>query len=227
MKKKIFLVTDSSKIKKDILEQIREQVNAKMIFCDFQKMEKPFSIFGGLELLAPKFWEFLAFSKKLAHWHDLSLSNQEFQDIELTIEKNIDVYWRLFSQLSHFKGGGNKNIVQEIIKEHRHFDQFKLTEFLNTKRKNELLGVLLEIKGFQQLESLCSFLVTHGLKILDPSDILKKKNLSKFDNGIIQAGKAWGEKELIAFVAMLKRVSYLSRAKNKEAFIELMKAVNF
>ena len=180
---------------------------------------------GGIELVQPKFWEFGDFSRRLNHIFNLSLGRKEFESIELNIEKSVDAYWKLFLKLSQFNHSNlSEELFLEVLNENRYFDQFKFTDLLNTKEKRKLISFLLEVRNFQELESLCSFLITHGLKILDPSAVMKKKKLSKFDQSIIKASDIWQENELISYLGILKKVCYLCRSKNKEAFIELMKA---
>ena len=61
-------------------------------------------------------------------------------------------------------------------------------------------------------------------KNIGPISGIKKKKLNKFDQSIIKASDIWQENELISYLGILKKVCYFCRSKNKEAFIELMKA---
>ena len=220
----IFVVLDGSKLSDSLLDRIVNEVEANLIFCDCQKMDKLISKIGGIDLIAPKFWEYGSLATFLAKLHNISLTSVELEAIDLSIEKSIDSYWKLFQQISQFNEKSQKHVIHELIEEQRFFDQFKFVDLLNVKQKNKLLTSLLEVKSFTQLELLCTFLVTHGLKILDPSSLIKKSKLTRFDQSILKASKLWGENELISYLGILKRVSFLCRSKKKEAFIELMKA---
>lgn len=221
---KVFLINESSKLSNAVLDRLLNEVDKKLIFCDSGKMDKVLSRVGGVDLLMPKFWEFRGFASFLCKLHGLSLEARELDLIEVQVEKSTDSYWKLFLLLAQFKDTHNNEVYSEIINESKSFDQFRFIDLLNLRRKKELLRSLIEVKNFQELESLCSSLISHGLKILDPSGIKQKVKLNKFDQSIVKASDIWKENELMSFLGILKRVSYFCRSKNKEAFIELMKA---
>ncbi len=221
---KVFIVLDAAGVSKQLIEKIVDTVRSQVIFCDLKKMDKFEGLIEGVELVPPKFWEFKSFSHFLCKLHNLTLRSQEIEEIETSIEKNIDSYWCLFLKISQHSSRDDGNIILEIIKEDQYFDQFRFTDFLNQKKKAQLYKSLLEVKSFSELEKICSFLVTHGMKILDPHFLTSKKKLTKYDQGIMAANKLWIDNELVMCMTRLKRVSYFCRSRNKEAFIELMKA---
>ena len=65
----IFVILDGSKLSDSLLERIVIEVEANLIFCDCQKMDKVISRTGGVDLTAPKFWEYGSLAAFLANLH--------------------------------------------------------------------------------------------------------------------------------------------------------------
>ena len=78
--------------------------------------------------------------------------------------------------------------------------------------------LLLKYKDFKQLEEIFRFLISHLIKMADPSYVEKKDRPSKYDKEVLSYAKFWKGSEIQKELILLNNFLVLAKSKDDQLF---------
>ena len=167
------------------------------------------------EIMAPKFWERSKGVFFLAQRRGLSLEAQVAEEL-LNLLGGEDVY-----EIDRALGAMALKIFPQktLTKEHlltflgpQKTDVFELADLFTQKNLkglfSKLLGPSLTPTDYR---SLFAFLLSHGLKLLDPAAIEKKTHHNRYEKSLLGGRRNWSEGELRAFLRLLAKWEVMAK----------------
>ena len=214
------VILGAHSLKKNVFEKLCESLvdSPKQVFLfSFSRLDpswikKYASLFETyyLKLKMPAFWDFdklvqyvfemmgYRIDSKAAHYLYLRLGQSfyEFQNAAKVCQLNYPDKKTL-----------NLADVEELFKSNKHIDRFRLATSFNQKKLSSFFHELINTEvDPDEMKSFFSFMVSHCVKIIDPTYMNSKKKLSKYDKEIQQAARTWNPRQLDY---MLERFSEL------------------
>lgn len=228
------IVCESHRIKKNIFETIlnmdKSSIERKMIFFSQSKAHVKLFNKHSYEVISiepPAFWEgdklFNTLEKKYSFSFQEAAKRELIEYAGAEISLLLPVMEKLHSWLEGSSKIVNLTTLRKVLPE-RKIDFFQVAQNLNEKKMAKVFQALISAKDDQIKINLCSFLISHLLKIYDPSQSQAKKKMSKYDREILSANKSWSNQEVSYYLGKLKEVMFLVRSKKFEAITELMKS---
>lgn len=169
----------------------------------------------------PKFWEFDKVLKVLADRMKLRLDYGAEQFIVDNVENSIGQFYDSLERIRQMYGDERvlkSDDVAKIIEKTR-LDVFAVARTYSKKQFLKFYDeLLLKYKDFKQLEEIFRFLISHLIKMADPSYVEKKDRPSKYDKEVLSYAKFWKGSEIQKELILLNNFLVLAKSKDDQLF---------
>lgn len=216
-----YVVIDAQDIKVNALESFnhsRHLIEDSIIFITKGRLNKNFpKDMTSIAVTAPKPWHFGQYLDIFANYFGFKMNPQVKNFIEKSVQDNVADYFNTCHILSHHadaNGQVSLDKARGLVKV-RKLDFFEQTDLFNQQNlKRFYLNLLLIEDDFGLYMDFFRSFQGHISKIIDPSYLVAKKSLSKYDRGIQLASKKWGLEELIAIQQKVINFEVLAKSKD-------------
>lgn len=205
--KEVFLILNSDKLHKNVVDFLSdrslESSMHKIYFLSYKKLnygkklEKSLA-FMFFEILAPKFWEGEEYITFMAHRMHVLLDKAALNYLVSALPHEPALF---FQKLLLLQISQNDQILTlkeiKVLIGHQKFDRFFMASLFSKKELKKFWNLLLEQeKDLKVLNEFFIFMQLHLFKLLNPSYIQNKSQLTNYDKEILQYTVRWKKKEL-------------------------------
>lgn len=203
-------ILNAMSVKKNIFESLMEALpnSSKFIYLfshgknDLARNKKYSEVEGHIfmEVSAAPFWEYEKMIIALFSWEGIELDMATARFLVMRYGQN---FYELLNALRvcqlNFPYAEKLMVadIKELFQSNKHIDRFFLADLFNEKKILEFWDTLLKTEvDLDEMKSFFSFMVSHIVKIIDPSYTQNKKKISAYDKKIIKANRHWNHKQL-------------------------------
>lgn len=203
-----------------LIENYRRLSQKKIFFFTKSSQFLKKSDFQRFQVKEAMFWEQDRLFDFLCHKADVKLDHKDKKYILENIESTVDDYWSVLQRLVLGSGENIEKILLGLT--HKKESFFDLADELQEKRFLSFFQNALELKNsWIEAESLFRFLSGHFIKVADPSSLLKKPKLSRYDQKICHASKTWRQEEVARVLKQLSEWEMRCRLKDPSLWQDL------
>jgi DNA polymerase III delta subunit len=222
-----FYIHRAHELSQDLLEKfINLEFSGRFILLSFEQENAAFKKIlkegkaNVLSVVAPGFWEISKLLDFVAQRLRTPLSYETKQWLLDVVENDLGGFYNACTVLKlNYPEVREINLTmaKEVISVEK-LDQFQMASLFSRKKFFEFFDRLLKVdEDFERLRSLCMFLQTHLIKMLDVGYLDHKPRLTSYDKEIVAASKLWKSQELYREIERFNRWEILS--KRKEAIV--------
>lgn len=240
-----YLIISAADISKQvqglILEELDSNSGKEICFCFsgansfYDALAKRASV-SAHKIEAPKFWEWNKYLLFLAEQKNFPLNFESEQYLLDVLNPSGEEFARAIDLMKLSFSTPEKLKREDLMRlfQNEHVDFFKLASLFGSKQFLRFYDELIHFSADEELmRSLCAFMQSHLLKILDPSYAESKNRLSKYDQEIVAHSKRWKARELMQAIRFFATMENKARGKSslldqefKKAYLQTLSPVS-
>lgn len=220
-----FIITQADQLNAEAKEFIKgnieelAQKNFLMVFHKEDAFSKKIEKFvDAYKVEPPKFWEAHKLLDFLLDIEKVRLTQEAKNLLMDSVVHDCSHFYYYISLLSiNF---GSQKVSESDLRPYivsSRLDQFKLASLFNTKKKAQFIDAFLKTKASPKEAILFfGFILSHIIKLMDPSYLNKKSYKSKYDKEILATAGNWSQEELRRSFDFFERCQLLAKINSEQ-----------